>query len=660
MKQFRRKLFGITYFCIFFLCLEIRPVQAYVDPSVMTYAVQAIAGIAITLGTFASLYSRRLMKLFGKKNPLGTHSIRSDDLYFNDPQTHTTVHALSFLSEDTKARLIKQEETKAEKASHPSPRTGLLLTAAISFMWMFYAPLQLYLNNINEFRFDFYSILPALCLMLAAGLVTGTVVYALCYRISKKLYVGMVLFGLIFLVATYIQGNFLAGSLPALDGTKFNWSQYSAERIQSLILWITVLLLVIVLYVKYHKHGFLRGVNIACRILLLTLAITLLINGMSKGGFRRKESAIVSTDHEFTFSSNQNLIILVLDALDSGTFRTLMEENPQWRDTFADFTYFPNTVGCYTYTRHAIPYILTGKWMENQEPYASFQTKAMDESPLFSMLEEQGYRMGMYEPELTYENEHIYRFENIHDGYYRLDSIGEFARQNFFTVWFQYMPYQLKPLLSHEDMISNIQHRAVGSTDAFTYENDVFLDAVRNTTFTTVDENCFRFIHLDGAHVPFRYDKDANVIPLDQGSYEQNVQAAITVTDAFLTKLRDTGVYDNSAIIVMADHGYTEVYDSLLGRSNPFLMIKGVKESHPLTISEQPASYEDLQNIYQMLCDKADSGSLIPYSDNEPRTRRFLSYDYNTESIISEYFQDGYASDFNRLKASGNVYYLND
>lgn len=660
MKHLRRKLFGITYFSILFLCLEIKPVQAYVDPSVMTYAVQAIAGIAITLGTFASLYSRRLMKFFGKGTPNGTRSILSDDLHFNDPQTHTTVNALSFLSEETRAQLKQQEEAKAVKASQPSLRTGLLLTAVISFMWMFYAPLQLYLNNVNEFRFDFYSILPALCLMLAAGLVTGTIVYSLCYRISKKLYIGMVLFGIIFLAATYIQGNFLAGSLPALDGTKFNWSQYSAERIQSLILWIVVLLVVIFLYVKYRKHGFLRGVNIACRILLLTLAVTLLINGLSNGGFRRKESAIVSTDHEFTFSNNQNLIILVLDALDSGMFQKLMEENPQWKDTFADFTYFPNTVGCYTYTRHAIPYMLTGKWMENQEPYASFQTKAMDESPLFAMLEEQGYRMGMYETELTYENEHIYRFENIHDGHYRLDSIGEFARQNFFAVWFQYMPYQLKPLLSHEDMISNIQHRAVGSADAFIYENDVFLNAVRNTPFTMTDENCFRFIHLDGAHVPFRYDKDANVIPLDQGSYEQNVQAAITVTDAFLSKLKETGVYDNSAILVMADHGYTEVYNSLLGRSNPFLMIKGIGESHPLTISEQPVSYEDLQNIYRELCNKADSGSLIPYSDNEPRTRRFLSYDYNTESMITEYFQDGYASDFDGMRASGNVYRLDN
>ena len=265
--------------------------------------------------------------------------------------------------------------------------------------------------------------------------------------------------------------------------------------------------------------------------------------------------------------------------------------------------------------------------------------------------------MGMYETELTYDNENIFRFENIKTGRYSLDSIGEFARQNFFAVWFQYMPYQLKPLLSHEDMISNIQNRAIGSVNAFVYDDSVFYDDVLNEEFSVTDQNCFRFIHLDGAHVPFRYDKDVNVIPIEQGSYEQNMQASMTLTAAYLKKLKEYGVYDNSAIIVMADHGYSEE-NPLFGRANPFLMIKGVYESHPMVISEQPVSYEDLQDIYQKLCDGTKSGDLISYAEKDERNRRFLIYDYNDEAVIRECIQDGYASDFENMKETGKVYRL--
>lgn len=39
----------------------------YIDPSVMTYAIQAGAGIAIAVGAFVGLYFRKAKKKVGKK-----------------------------------------------------------------------------------------------------------------------------------------------------------------------------------------------------------------------------------------------------------------------------------------------------------------------------------------------------------------------------------------------------------------------------------------------------------------------------------------------------------------------------------------------------------------------------------------------------------------
>jgi len=50
----------------FFMMLTIR-VSAYIDPSVTTYAIQAIAGIIIAVGAFVTIYWRRAKKKVNKK-----------------------------------------------------------------------------------------------------------------------------------------------------------------------------------------------------------------------------------------------------------------------------------------------------------------------------------------------------------------------------------------------------------------------------------------------------------------------------------------------------------------------------------------------------------------------------------------------------------------
>ena len=41
--------------------------QAYIDPSVMTYVIQAVAGAAIALGAVAGIYLRRIKKKLNGK-----------------------------------------------------------------------------------------------------------------------------------------------------------------------------------------------------------------------------------------------------------------------------------------------------------------------------------------------------------------------------------------------------------------------------------------------------------------------------------------------------------------------------------------------------------------------------------------------------------------
>ena len=61
----------------------------------------------------------------------------------------------------------------------------------------------------------------------------------------------------------------------------------------------------------------------------------------------------------------------------------------------------------------------------------------------------------------------------------------------------------------------------------------------------------------------------------------------MTVTMAYLNKLREAGVYDNSVIIILSDHGYNiegeavkvaQKNENETGRQHPILFVKGLNE----------------------------------------------------------------------------------
>ena len=71
-------------------------------------------------------------------------------------------------------------------------------------------------------------------------------------------------------------------------------------------------------------------------------------------------------------SSDENFVIFVLDTADSREFTSLLEDHPEYRDIFADFTYYENMMGNYSCTMNAVAYILSGEWLENQEQLADY------------------------------------------------------------------------------------------------------------------------------------------------------------------------------------------------------------------------------------------------------------------------------------------------
>lgn len=523
-------------------------------------------------------------------------------------------------------------------------------------MLFIFAPFELLFMNQNEFWFDAYLLAPIMLFVFGLVCACSILGFALLRKWSEAIYrIGLAVYFAVFL-SLYIQGNFLTGSLPLLDGSNIDWSLYGKEYVQSYVLWIVVAAVTAIVYRKTKKQFFESMVRVVSICMTLMFCVTLSTLALSNHGFEKKLGLIVTDRNMFQMSEDQNLVILLLDAVDARTMNVLMEENPEYQDIFKDFTYYKNAMGVYPATRNSVPYILSGEWFENEVEFRDYEAGAYADSPLLSDLEQKEWRIGLYEEELLTNDEGKKRFENVIPGKRGVSSRLMMIKWQLQLTGFRYAPYCLKPYmfvnLSH---LNWIKIPPEGET-VYSGINKNFYDRLQSEEISLTEQKCFRYIHISGGHPPFNLNERVEEIATEEGSYEDNVKASLTITKEYLDKLREAGVYDNSAVIVMADHGYSNVIGDYHEQQNPIFFVKGMNEKHSFSVSEAPISYEDLQEAYVRLLDGAGSDRIFDWKEGDQRQRRYLFYEGGEEDHMIEYIQPGYADDVTTMYETGNVY----
>ncbi len=539
-------------------------------------------------------------------------------------------------------------------------KEGLLLALAMCFMMFIYAPLEIYSYNQNEFWYDIYDLLPMFLILFVGVFLVLAVMAVLVYSVSRRIYNVIFVAGTIGYISTYIQGTFMVKNLPRMDGTVANWAEYSKERMYSLILWIVVTLVacVIVKRVSCGKYVKVAGTVALCMTLMLLLTMCSFV--ITTKSYRGKVNSIATKKTLFEMSEDTNFIIFVLDSVDSKTLYDMIETDVRYQGNFEDFTYYPNTIGSYPYTIYALPYILTGEYYKNDESFDDYNIRAYQSSELLNNLKKQGYNINVFADSgvLPKYGANLFAFDNHHNEF-RISSYTQFAKLQLKLVGLRYAPYQLK----EKCMISTEQLDDLmvleGDETVFSENIIDFNHAIQTRRVTYTEEPCFKYIHLEGAHLPFRYDENLNDIGCS--TYAQCVRASVTVTSAYLAMLKDAQVYDNSVIIIMSDHGYdqVQVLDNAYGRQNPILFVKGVGEDHPLEISDAPISFEDLQEAYKRLMEGCPSTDAFDYQEGDQRERRYMYYFYGEEEYIYEYMHEDHAF-IDNMHPTGVEYFLNE
>ncbi len=531
------------------------------------------------------------------------------------------------------------------------------ITLLFSFMLFIFAPFEIYLSNKGYFFFPGWDMAAISCLLFVCSFIFITIILFGISIFGHKIY--RLIVGCFFggTLALYLQGNWDTTDYGAWNGSEIDWSVFRPQLFIFLIIF-AILIFGCGLFSLIQHDRFIKISTIGSLFILAVLFITLSVLLVTKGGLSKDKEYICTTEEELALSSDRNMIILILDAFDSSAFKELIDgdKGEIYKEEFMDFTYYPDTVTGYSSTDMSIPQIITGKGYKNEKLFGEFLDEAYEESELINWLNENNWEKDIYADSLMPQGNSGQGICNSRLLARVASDKAELMYYMYTMVAFRYTPQPIKNhFYFYADNIKGNLNKVIGDYEAYTGNVLKFYNKIDDLS-ASKNGGVFQLIHIEGAHEPFTVTSD--ITETTETTYEEECIASLKITAKLISKLKESNLYDNTILIVMADHGYSN------GRQNPLLLVKGLNEHHSFAVSDKAVSYYDLQDAYIELLDKHVVGEeIFGDSDDSKRGRLYCSVPFNTHlnfdtygGLMREYVCNGYAWDQSNLKDTGNQY----
>ena len=357
-------------------------------------------------------------------------------------------------------------------------------------------------------------------------------------------------------------------------------------------------------------------------------------------------------------TTGKNVVVLMIDKTNGSYIPYLFNERPDIAEKFDGFTYYPNTVSFGKYTNFGTPALFGGYDYtpekinaRSDEPLVKKQNEALLTLPLIfsnngwkTTVVDPSYANYQWRPDLSiydeYEGINAYNMTGVFNDRERfLENAGEdletrLTRNMFCYGFMKTLPYFIQPAAydKGEYLNLNLVNLSYSGNSLHTqdglYEWHIqahsALAALSDVTDVTQDPtNCYFVISNSSAHdicllkepeyVPAvtidnteydaeheeRFTVDGVTMHMETdyltyAAYECSMEAFITLGEWF-DYLRENGLYDNTRIIIVSDHGsgYGQ-FDELLVEDigfdaqavNPVLMVKDFNSTGFHTSSE--------------------------------------------------------------------------
>lgn len=532
---------------------------------------------------------------------------------------------------------------------------SLIVLTTVLFI---FGPSHIFITNKREFPKVFLEYLPGLVLasvVVFLLLFLGYILVIFClnkFGIKTTKITNIILktqFSLGLLI--WIQFNFLNWDYGVFDGTVIDFSQHHRKALFEALIWVGIPFLIF--KVSKINKKFVKKVSIFIILIQTFYFIYNFVSFNQQLTYKRYE---LSDQSKYSFSANKNVIYLVLDALQSDIFLELIKENNEV--SFDGFTYFSNTLAGYNSTYPTVALMLSGQFYKNEQPIHQYLNNIfLNKNTILTDFINSDYNVEVYpinrmtlpvnDKIADNANKRDYSLASLKDLIYILDitlfrSFPQIMKRHIYSNQSWFLTSRLSKLLPE---INNSQ--AGGQLGS----HRMNLEFANNIQNITLNDNYgeFKFYHLFGAHNPYRLTKNLQLsddIDQDIDGYKEQVKAMITLINRLIDSLKENKIYDNSLIVIAADHGlgyipkwvehdwktYHIIGRHTWARALPALMIKPFNSTGPLIIDDNPASLKDVPKTITYLADissKNYPGINIFGNDNNYLNRERKYYYFN-------------------------------
>jgi hypothetical protein len=314
------------------------------------------------------------------------------------------------------------------------------------------------------------------------------------------------------------------------------------------------------------------------------------------------------------WSRQGNVLILILDSLQSDVFEDVVDARPSLRQELDGFCYYRRAASGSPTTYLSVPTIHSGRPYQPGTPAVQFYGDEVAHRSVLNRLVHAGYHVSyavgvgpcpvavascLGTAELARSRTEL----ALKDAAHLIDfGIYRVLPDRFRAAILDRGQGPLTTLAGQEYLVD----RAVGEVAA--------LQRLASASIVTDGQPTAKMIHSMITHRPAVLQADCSLGPArnDREGMTQQAACALGQVAALLDFLKSHGVYDVTDIVILADHGYgfasrfvtesrDERFQRIVGSFNPFVLVKPALAHGSMLTSDAPVELADLPGA---LCDE--------------------------------------------------------
>ena len=271
-----------------------------------------------------------------------------------------------------------------------------------------------------------------------------------------------------------------------------------------------------------------------------------------------------SEQEKFTFAREDNVILLVVDSMGRNIAYELFSRYPELSEVLDGFTLFDQLHSPIPRTMYAVPAMLSGidhphngKGEPDDIDHLTYLNRVCrSENSIIMQLRHHGFKIEGYPflmQTISFAPDVIDNSEPV-TFKIQLRSVMIMFRETAK----QMLMYPLKKVFFRTEELPFVAQNKETDILSSDFHDRVFYNSLRSKFRVGEDKKSFKYLHLHGAHTPVCVNEN-----LQEDSFPLRVKqlrGSFKAIELLLKKLKESGLWKNSTIIITGDH--SEVYSS--------------------------------------------------------------------------------------------------